>query len=237
MQTPAQRLKLARVIAGYRTARAFSDKHGIAQSTYSLHESGGRGLTEDVAEEYARFLGNCSPGWLQFGEGRSPMNGVEANPTHQEVAPAALNPFYIVGSVEADAWREAIELPQEEWEPVQFEARPEYQGAKRFGLRVRGQSMNEHYPPGSILDCVNLIDIHRQPQHGDHVVVYRRGPSDLIEATVKELVINGLRWELWPRSTHPAHAMPLVLDHPPSDEESEDVRIVALVIGSYRRRA
>lgn len=237
MQTSGQRLKFARVAAGYRTARAFSDKFGIPQSTYSLHESDGRGLTEDVAKEYAAALGNCSPGWLQFGEGRSPLTAVEINTTFREVVPASIIPFYIVGAVEAGAWREAIELPQEEWEPVQFEARPEYQGARRFGLRVRGQSMNEHYPPGSILDCVNLIDIRRQPQHGDHVVVYRRGPSDLIEATVKELVIDGDRWELWPRSSHPAFATPLVLEQAPSDDENEDVRVVALVIGSYHRRA
>lgn len=236
MQTPGQRLKFARVAAGYRTARAFSDKFGIPQSTYSLHESDGRGLTEDVAVQYADWLGNCSAAWLQYAEGRSPMTGIDDVKHIQEVVPAPLNLFYIVGTVEAGAWREVAELPEEEWEAVQFETRPEYQGARRFGLRVRGQSMNQHYPPGSILDCVSFWEIRRRPQDGDHVVVYRRGPSDLIEATVKELVRANGGWELWPRSTHQAHKSPLTIDHIPEDDENEPIRIVALVIGSYRRR-
>lgn len=161
----------------------------------------------------------------------------ELNLPGTELAETTLDICYIVGNVEAGAWRAAIELPKDEWEPVGFEPRADFQGAIRFGLRVRGPSMNRYYPPGTILDCVKFIGAQRAPREGDHVIVYRRGPGDLLEATVKELVRQNGQWELWPRSTHPDHQLPLVLDRVPDDDENEPIRIVALVIASYHRRA
>ena len=43
-QETAKRLMEARVAAGYATAKEFADKNNIPQPTYSLHESGKRGL-------------------------------------------------------------------------------------------------------------------------------------------------------------------------------------------------
>lgn len=161
-----------------------------------------------------------------------------ANLAGSELASSPLNICYIVGNVEAGAWRTATELPKDEWEPVPFEPRVDFPSdACRFGLRVRGLSMNRFYPPGTILDCIRFIGADRSPHEGDHVIVYRRGPGDLIEATVKELTRANGRWELWPRSTHPDYQEPLVLDHPPDEsDENEDVQIIALVVGSYHRR-
>lgn len=164
------------------------------------------------------------------------------SPTEQQLpgghlAEVEYNPVYIVGDVEAGAWRFAEQLAEEEWEAMTCDDRPEYRGAVRFGLRVRGPSMNDYYPPGTILDCVRFIGIDRRPRHGDHVIVYKRGPTNLTEATVKELVWAGGQWELWPRSSHPDHQRPVLLEGAPSDDENEDLRIVALVIGSYVRRA
>ena len=74
-ETPADRLRLARIAAGYRTQQEFSDKNSLSQSTYNLHETGKRGLRQEVAEDYARLLGNCSAAWLLFGTGDRP-NGL-----------------------------------------------------------------------------------------------------------------------------------------------------------------
>lgn len=152
-----------------------------------------------------------------------------------ELAQAHLSLCYIVGNVEAGAWRSAVELPRDEWEPMGCEYRPEFEGV-RFGLRVRGPSMNRYYQPGTILDCVRFIGTNRAPRDGDHVIVYRRGPGDLIEATVKELVRSGDHWQLWPRSTHPDHQSPIELADIPGDDENEEIRLHALVIGAYTRR-
>jgi len=71
----AERLKLARTCAGFRTAKEFADKHDIPQPTYAQYEGtgkSGRELTLNTAREYAAHLGNCSAAWLLTGEGEAP---------------------------------------------------------------------------------------------------------------------------------------------------------------------
>jgi len=167
-----------------------------------------------------------------------PSGSVESggNLPGYELAKTDFDVCYVIGNVEAGVWRAAVELPREEWEPVGFEPRADLAGATRFGLRVRGPSMNRFYPPGTILDCVRFIGSELRPRAGDHIIVYRRGPGDLVEATVKELVDVGDHWELWPRSTHPDHQAPIALNGAPDDDQNEDLQLVAVVIASYHRR-
>lgn len=79
---PSSRLAFARVRAGYATAIGFARAHDIPQATYALHESGQRGIRPDVAEKYARLLGNCTAEWLLYGKGSGPgdpdAGGIEA---------------------------------------------------------------------------------------------------------------------------------------------------------------
>lgn len=51
-----KRLKQARIDAGYKTAREFAFRNNLAISTYSLHESGIRGMSFNVIEKYAYLL-------------------------------------------------------------------------------------------------------------------------------------------------------------------------------------
>ncbi len=92
--------------------------------------------------------------------------------------------------------------------------------------------MNEVYPEGSVVICVKLIDINRQAQNGDHVVVIRRSKHGF-EATLKELRQNaaGEAW-LWPRSTDPNFQQPWKLGEG-SDGSGQEIEVMALVIGSY----
>ncbi len=52
----ASKLKEARKIAGYNSAKEFAKEQGIAYQTYTQHESGKRRLTSDTIEKYARIL-------------------------------------------------------------------------------------------------------------------------------------------------------------------------------------
>jgi hypothetical protein len=65
--TPHDRLRRARVNAGYETAAEFAHAAGIKMVTYQHHENGRRELRPDVAKVYARLL-NLSPGTLLYGE-------------------------------------------------------------------------------------------------------------------------------------------------------------------------
>lgn len=225
----AKRLREARVAAGYRTAKEFADKNGIPQSTFALHEKGRRGLTRDVAIAYANDL-KINLDWLLTGKHSTLTNHI---PTSARTSD--LQPVMVVGDVEAGVWREAIRWPQDSWKQIQIPMDERYLGLQRFGLEVRGPSMDRIYPPGTIVVCVNLIDLGRDPRSGERVICYLRARDGTIEATVKEYVVleDGSRW-LWPRSYHPDFQSPLKMPVVESDDDNEDVRVVALVTGSYR---
>ncbi|MHA1540376.1 MAG: helix-turn-helix domain-containing protein [Alphaproteobacteria bacterium] len=69
MNREHERLKAARIEAGYKTAKEFADKNGIAQSTYANHESGNRKLRLKTATAYGKLL-NVDPVYILTGRGR-----------------------------------------------------------------------------------------------------------------------------------------------------------------------
>lgn len=54
MSTPAERLKQARIRAGFKSATAAAKAFGWTESTYLGHENGSRGLPVDAAQRYGR---------------------------------------------------------------------------------------------------------------------------------------------------------------------------------------
>jgi hypothetical protein len=89
--------------------------------------------------------------------------------------------------------------------------------------------MDLRYPDGTIILCIRFGDLGRNPISGDRVVCVRRNRQGLVEATVKEFVIDddGQPW-LWPRSTHPEHQTPLAL--PKIFQVSDDAEDFAGVV-------
>lgn len=67
VDTPSERLKLARMRAGYRDGKQAAVAHGWKYDTYKNHESGARGLKRGQAEIYAKAFG-VSVLWLLEGE-------------------------------------------------------------------------------------------------------------------------------------------------------------------------
>jgi repressor LexA len=141
----------------------------------------------------------------------------------------------VVGVVQAGLWQEAMEWDESDWYAVPAPVQKTHEGLRKWGLEVRGPSMNEIYPPGSIVICVKTIDLGKNPENGQRVVVQRTS-SHGIEATIKELRVDqdGVWW-LWPRSTDPNFQQPWRLPSPPDQDGSDDeIRIVAVVVASYR---
>ena len=147
------------------------------------------------------------------------------------VEPVPIGPeLYIKGEVAAGVWRNALESPRDEWKAFTGRADVSARAEHRFGLRVVGDSMNELYPPGTILECVSTFG-HIEPEPGKRVVVLREREDGEVEATVKELVVqDGETW-LIPRSTNPAHR-PIRVSEP--DPGIVEVRITAVVVASIR---
>lgn len=68
MTSPADRLKQARIAAGFSTAREAVERFGWTGSTYYGHENGRRGIPAKKLALYARAF-NVSAAWLLSGGG------------------------------------------------------------------------------------------------------------------------------------------------------------------------
>jgi len=66
MKKISDRLKQARINAGYKSARDFAQKHGIKERTYRSHETGEYQASIETLIEYSKIL-NVSPTWLILG--------------------------------------------------------------------------------------------------------------------------------------------------------------------------
>jgi len=67
----SERLKTARIKAGFESARAAAEAWGVPYATYGAHENGSRGVRLEDIPSYARRL-RVSPEWLAFGTGDTP---------------------------------------------------------------------------------------------------------------------------------------------------------------------
>jgi len=74
MDEPADRLKKARIAAGYATATEAAHAMGMKPPTYLGHENGTTGLRRTAAIRYAKFFG-LSLDWLLTGTGDSRGKG------------------------------------------------------------------------------------------------------------------------------------------------------------------
>jgi len=153
-----------------------------------------------------------------------------------------LTSISVVGAVEAGTWREAVEWPPSDRYDLAVNPDPENPGVRRFGLVVRGPSMNRVMPDGTHLICAKFLDLGENPEHEDYVICRRRQPNGLMESTVKQYIVDqdGKHW-LWPRSDHPAHQAPIPLPVGGDDFDNDDVVIDAVVLDyvvkARRRRA
>lgn len=142
----------------------------------------------------------------------------------------------VIGEVQAGVWRTAASLYYDEQMTMAVPVEDKY-ADRAFGLRVRGNSMNEHYPEGAVLVCVKLPEFDDAIVAGDHVVIHRRSGNDTVEATVKEIERDADGgWWLWPRSTDPAHQQPIRIQSPDDWDhisQGDEISVFAVVIGSY----
>ena len=82
MNDPAERLKIARLRAGFDTAKEAAESLGFPVSTYIGHENGSRGYPAKRAFTYARKF-KVSEQWLLYGTGKAP--GTDNTDTTAEI--------------------------------------------------------------------------------------------------------------------------------------------------------
>jgi repressor LexA len=166
-----------------------------------------------------------------------------------------LTTVVVRAAVQAGVWKDAIEWDEGEWFAVSVVEDPRWKGLEKFGLVVRGTSMDKLYPEGTILICVKFAELDRGPSPGQRVICLRRSDTGDYEATVKEYQTDEKgRHVLWPRSNDPDFQSPIILasgrlpvelkgaNHPVTvtagriydDGAEPDLLISALVIQSVR---
>lgn len=223
MSTPGERLKAAREAAGYATAKQAAEAMGIPAPTYIQHESGVRGVPATRAERYARFF-RTTPEFLLYGRGDTPERGETPFGLRRVTRQVA-----VLGDVQAGAWREIDDEPETpEMIPVYLAG---FEGAQLFALRVRGTSMDRHYPDGTMVIVCPAAEI--GVREGDHVVVRRRRGS-LVETTLKEVVKEKGGVALWPRSSDPAFQDPIRVETVRDADEGPE--IIGVIVSSYTVR-
>ncbi|MFS0771069.1 LexA family protein [Sphingomonas sp. 1P08PE] len=218
-RTPDERREILRTFMqehGLKVARWAKDAGVSANSIYNfLNDQGSNSLSAITYGKLARAA--KVPVWQLSGD------------EPESASPTAL---WVVGYVEAGAFRDAVEWDQSRWYAIDVPVQPRFRKNAK-ALEVRGPSMNLDYPPGSVVIWVDMLDA-RPPRDRDHVIVYAHSLDGEIEATVKELrIVDGKQW-LWPRSTDPAHQSPIDVATP--GDHVSWIEVKGLVVGDYRQR-
>lgn len=168
------------------------------------------------------------------------MDEIEGRPQFRQT-----RQIRVVGAVQAGVFKEAMEYDAADQYTVSFPV-GDYDNKKVFALEVRGTSMDREYPEGTILYVLPVYELDDDIKSGDHVIVERRRPDGLIEATCKEYVVDaqsGDVW-LWPRSDDPLHQQPIHLPIdleaagrvPPAYTPRDEIAITGVVIGHFTPR-
>lgn len=211
----AEKIKQLRTSLGLRQVE-FAERVDVDQSIVSKWE---RGLQEPNAERTVRLAelaGQTVGEWL----GLRPMTSRDAH----------TRTYKIVGELRAGDWKEAIEFAPDEQHDVAIPMAPGMPDIPLQGYIVRGNSMNQIYPDGTLVFVAATIANRIQPRSGQKVLVQRRNADGLYEATLKELVIeqDGTPW-LWPRSTAPEHQAPIAW----RSTDTEEVTVTGVVMASF----
>lgn len=221
----AERLKAARQKAGFTSAADAARAFGWTESAYRHHENGTRDFGPDAAKKYGRAF-KAKPGWLL---GLDSVDGEPPLPSREES-------LVVNGSVEAGVWRTSEAWDDERTFVIEGIPSP-VPGAKRFGLVVVGRSMDLHYEPDTVLDCVSIFDTPAKPQTGDHVICEWVRADGLRELTVKEYREEDGRYWLVPKSTDPKFK-PVEYSGPDVEHPDEsEIKVIGFVVSAYPPRS
>lgn len=188
--SPHERLKWARIRAGYVEAADFARALSINPVTYRAHELGQNGFSRKAAE-YGKALG-VSADWLLVG-GALPEAPKEEPESNVEWVP-------VIGLASAGAWREAVQVPE------YLMPMPKKKGRKSsFAVEIDGDSMDKILPEGGWA----VVDVDQRTLYDGRVYLIQNSEY---EATIKRYHSNPARYE--PVSHNTTHETIMVGDDP-----------------------
>jgi phage repressor protein C with HTH and peptisase S24 domain len=224
---------------------------GMTQPSIKALEVGEAKRTNNL-HKFASVLGQAIE-WLELGDGamRAPLAKQGAHVVREKpIAPwrtagdsrhyllpspdefVKLGPdsdCEILGTAQAGVWTPTFDNGADR-ERVMRPMIPGYEHLTIYGFRVKGPSMDDLFPHGSLVYVVRYDELGRDPVNGD-IVVAARMRSGEYETTVKEFrTTPDMVARLWPRSSHPDHQAPVAL----TGDEADEILIPYLVVGSLQ---
>lgn len=177
MSERAERLRQARIKAGYRFASDAANALGVVASTYRAHENGQNDFELAEAELYGRKF-NVDPLWLLKGTDRLPVGGVgyslkmpEVDSPNAEIGASVTGrgrkiPVFgqAVGGLDGEFLMNGAVLYEVMAPPILSEI----SGA--YAVSVSGDSMSPRYEDGEV--C--FVDPTRRVRKGDYVIAQIR---------------------------------------------------------------
>ena len=216
MNLVGERLRAARLAAGYDSASEAARQCRFHPQNLRDHEAGRRKISGPQAIAYAAAF-NTTASQLLFGE-----NGGTNN--------AALP---IRGAVQAGVWRESFDMDAHAAETLPVAADLVDHGVAQFWIRVIGDSVNQYAPDGSFCLCVPVWEYARDAgalasKAAGKLVVAQRKRGDLYEYTLKRYQPDARGARLFTASNSPdfKNENPVVLvDH----DKNATVQVIAVV--------
>lgn len=224
------------------TQDQLADRVGIERSAISKIEAGEKPLMQNRLEKFATALKinipqiYGAPPTIEDGDDKHPQNsiagglkrplGLGSRGSRTDYK-SLTDQGPIIGQVQAGAWTEAYQVPEEEREWVPLPRDDRFPGIQRYILDNRGESMNNVCPDGGQWVFVFYRDLVGQgPSAGQYVIVERIRKDGLVEATAKLFKIgpDGKPW-LYPDSDDPSFK-PIPLS---GDRDIAEIRIVGRV--------
>jgi len=232
MNSIGQRVKAARKYAGL-TQVQLADKAKMDQTTISKLEKGHNAKSAFCV----RIAVACgvSPVWLETGQGDMlPKESSSLTDTGENVEPlrvqdssvVALSDFHrvpVISWVAAGAWSEAIDL-YEVGDAEVWMLCPDPIGPRGFALRVEGDSMTSPYPGAESYPHGTFIYVDPDVAHKSGDPVIAKLPSS-----------NSATFKIFFEDAGQQYLKPLNPQHP-MIPITEETHIVAVLVGSYRKR-
>lgn len=218
-----ERLKDARIKAGYDTAKAAAEAIGIPVPTYLAHENGSRGYPPRKASRYARFF-RTTPEWLLYGRGTSDPVVIEPR---AQVLP-------LLGQVRAGAWL-SVDESRVQPSPKAVALDGRFPHATQWLREVVGDSMDaKGISEGDLVHLVDWAEAGIPLATGQIVEVTRhRDAGELCEVTLKEVEVKGPgHILLWPRSTNSRHKDAILMTG--GDDSGIETQVTGLLVASIR---
>lgn len=171
-----------------------ADATGSHRITIAKLATGQIALTQEWMERLAPVLGTTPAGLI-------------------EAPPAGLRLVKVAGVLQAGAWSETHEWPPDEQFSVMVPDDPALRRLALYGGVVRGDSMDEVYPEGTIVVLTRIADGGRadiRPGRRYHVRITRA--DGLTEDTLKTLIEKDGKYWLRPESSNPEFKSWIPLD-------------------------